>query len=178
MSKLNFYEVDTKYLEYLKNYGDSKVPNYDYKNTKFYVGIILEINGFKYFAPVSSFNEKQRTNFLIKVKDRDSEELVIVSSVRLSFMIPVDDTVIKRFSINNYWNFKSRSLIRKELSWCRENAEPIKKLAQKVYKWGCNEKSYQYKNCCDFKKLEIAYNNYCKQREVAITSTEKENDDK
>ncbi|WP_432643753.1 type III toxin-antitoxin system ToxN/AbiQ family toxin, partial [Clostridium perfringens] len=51
MSKLDFYEVDTKYLEYLKTYGDSSVSDYEYKNTKFYVGIILEVNGFKYFAP-------------------------------------------------------------------------------------------------------------------------------
>ncbi|HFE9854331.1 type III toxin-antitoxin system ToxN/AbiQ family toxin [Clostridium perfringens] len=137
---------------------------------------MLEDNGFKYFAPVSSFPIKQKTNLLIKVNDRNSEELVVVGSVRLSFMIPVDDTVVKRFSINNYWNLKSRSLIRKELSWCRENVESIKKLAQKVYKWGCNEKSYHYKNCCDFRKLEIAYNNYCKQREIAIDKTE--NDDK
>ncbi|EGT3606907.1 type III toxin-antitoxin system ToxN/AbiQ family toxin [Clostridium perfringens] len=172
MGKLDFYEIDTDYLEYLKVYGDPKVPNYDYKNTKFYVGIILEINNFKYFAPVSSFNKKQRTNFLIKVEDKYSEDLVTVSSVRLSFMIPVNDMLIKRFSINNYYNFKSRSLIRKELSWCRNNAEDIKKLARKVYKWGCNEKSYQYKNCCDFRKLEVAYNNYCKQQEAATTIIE------
>ncbi|EPV4647659.1 type III toxin-antitoxin system ToxN/AbiQ family toxin [Clostridium perfringens] len=177
MSKLDFYEVDTKYLEYLKTYGDSSVSDYEYKNTKFYVGIILEVNGFKYFAPVSSFPIKQKTNLLIKVSDKNSKELVVVGSIRLCFMIPVNDTVVKRFSINNYWNFKSKNLIRKELSWCRNNAESIKKLAQKVYKWGCNEKNYNYKNCCDFRKLEIAYNNYCKQREVAITSN-KENDNK
>lgn len=32
MSKLDFHEIDLKYLKYLKTYGDSKVPNYDYKN--------------------------------------------------------------------------------------------------------------------------------------------------
>ncbi|MCX0413787.1 type III toxin-antitoxin system ToxN/AbiQ family toxin [Clostridium perfringens] len=172
MSKLDFYEIDLKYLEYLKTYADSSVSDYKYKNTKFYVGIILEINGLKYFAPVSSFPIKQKTNLLIKVRDKYSEELVVVGSVRLCFMIPVNDTVVKRFIINNYWNTKSISLIRKELSWCRENAEAIKKLAKRVYKWGCNEKDYNYKNCCDFRKLEIAYNNYCKQREVAAISNQ------
>lgn len=36
--KLMFYEVDANYIKYLKENGDNKVPNFEYKkHNKFFV---------------------------------------------------------------------------------------------------------------------------------------------
>ena len=69
--KLKFYEVDSEYIRYLRENGDNKIPNVNYdRHKKFFCGIVLTINNFNYFAPVSSFNTKMHTVFLIMDKDR------------------------------------------------------------------------------------------------------------
>ena len=68
MGKLKFYTINKNYLDYLRENGDSKVPKHDYDNAKFYTGIVFEINNYSYFAPISSFKEQQKTNYLIYVQ--------------------------------------------------------------------------------------------------------------
>ena len=74
--KLKFYEVDSEYIKFLKENADDKIPNLEYENhKKFFCGIVLTINNFNYFAPVSSYNKKAHTAFLILDKDRETNEL-------------------------------------------------------------------------------------------------------
>ena len=84
---LNFYEVNKNYINYLSQFND-KVPKINYSLTgghdKFLCGVIFTINNYNYFAPVSSYNIKQRSNFIIK-----NEKGEPISSLRFSFMIPV-----------------------------------------------------------------------------------------
>ena len=83
--KLDFYEVNVDYVKYLKQF-DSRIPNVEYQNrNKFLCGTLFKINGLNYFAPVSSFNIKQSSNYVIEVGN------VPVGSVRYSFMFPVPD---------------------------------------------------------------------------------------
>lgn len=87
--RLKFYEVDSEYINYLKMNVDNKIPNIEYdKHKKFFCGIVLTINNFNYFAPVSSYNKKAHTVFLIMDKDRKTKELKPISSLRFSFMFP------------------------------------------------------------------------------------------
>lgn len=65
--KLDFYEVNVDYVKYLKQF-DSRIPNVEYQNrNKFLCGTLFKINGLNYFAPVSSFNIKQSSNYVIEV---------------------------------------------------------------------------------------------------------------
>ncbi len=51
-------------VKYLKDNADAKIPNIEYeKHKKFFCGIVLTINNFNYFAPVSSYNKKAHTAF-------------------------------------------------------------------------------------------------------------------
>ena len=96
MKKLNFYNVNNQYIDYLKKF-ESKIPNINYENhKKFCCGILFEINGMKYIAPVSSFKKAQKTNFVIKNTNRQD-----ISSIRFSFMFPIYDELI---SIKNFSN--------------------------------------------------------------------------
>ena len=62
---LNFYDVKEDYAEYLRKF-EHRIPNIHYaSNNKFVCGIVLTVNGFDYFAPISSNTAKQRTNLLI-----------------------------------------------------------------------------------------------------------------
>ena len=51
---LNFYDVKEDYAEYLRKF-EHRIPNIHYaSNNKFVCGIVLTVNGFDYFAPISS----------------------------------------------------------------------------------------------------------------------------
>ena len=53
---MKFYTISSRYIEYLKGFED-KVPNSEdptYQNPKAFIGIVLEIQGHKYLAPLTS----------------------------------------------------------------------------------------------------------------------------
>ena len=161
---LKFYEVDSEYIKYLKENGDDKIPNIEYKkHKKFFCGIVLTINNFNYFAPVSSYNKKVHTSFLIMDKDKETKKLKAISSLRFSFMFPcpIEYLSQKDFSKEDE---KYRNLLRKELRYCNKNREKIKKLANEVYKLGLKEETRKKFNICNFKKLEETYFRYINNR--------------
>ena len=56
--KLNFYDIDSKYTDYLREYDD-KIPYINYNSRdKFLWGIVLSINNTNYYVPVSSNKNK------------------------------------------------------------------------------------------------------------------------
>lgn len=157
MADLDFYEIDTNYLQYLKQI-DSSVPHYSYNtHDKFFCGIVTKMNGFQYFAPISSFKQQQATNLVIKNSDG-----VNIASIRFCFMVPADDSVlkIKDFKLEN--DAKYVGLLSTELTFCRQHELRIQEKAKRVYQFGVDSTHTQYKNCCDFLALEQAANQYVK----------------
>jgi len=152
--KLKFYEVDSEYIKFLKENGDDKIPNIEYeKHKKFFCGIVLTINNFNYFAPVSSYNKKVHTSFLIMDKTKENGEMRAISSLRFSFMFPCPIEYLNQKDFSKE-DKKYQVLLRKELHYCNVNREKIKKLANEVYKLGLKESTRKRFNICDFKKLE------------------------
>ncbi|WP_052335672.1 type III toxin-antitoxin system ToxN/AbiQ family toxin [Faecalispora jeddahensis] len=158
MSQFKFYEVDKEYVKFLQKY-EGKIPNISYDtNDKFVCGVLFVINGMKYFAPISSFTKQQKTNVLIK-----SASGKIISSVRLSFMFPIPDQLVrvKDFSKEEY---RYRRLLMEELDFCNKNSHKIVKKALYIYqtvKDGSD--ALLKKNCCDFDRLESVYTQYLLQ---------------
>lgn len=145
-NKLRFYEVSPKYIEYLKQF-DYKIPDIVYEDReKFLAGVLFTINGLNYFAPVSSFNKQQRTNFLIKVGDYP------VGSIRLSFMFPVPSSAIR---LKNFDNEKLdyQKLVQLEYRYCNKNRCAIRSKAQDIYQLQKHD-SFYHKHCCNFSLLE------------------------
>lgn len=151
---INFYTVDINYLNELKKI-EKKVPNTEYAtNKKFFCGVVLTINGYNYFAPISSFKKKQQTN--IAIYNNNDE---IISTIRFCFMIPIKKEHLRIKDISKITDTKYQKLLSRELQFCNQNEDIIKKAAHRVYNYGTNPNHKQYKNCCDFKKLEEYLNN-------------------
>lgn len=172
MGKLKFYDIDINYINYLKKF-DKQVPNVNYhKYNKFFCGVVFQINKFNYFAPVTSFNKQQRTNFLIRDKGR------AISSIRFCFMLPAFDCVLqlKDFS-DKPQTYKD--LINAEIKYCNQNVDKIYKKAQEVYKIGTNKNHPLAYTCCDFKLLEKKSSNYTPEltKTIQQIATTNENED-
>lgn len=155
MSKFKFYEVDKEYVKFLQKH-EGKIPNISYDtNDKFVCGVLFDINGIKYFAPVSSFTKQQKTNVLIK-----SASGKIISSVRLSFMFPIPDQLVRVKDFSREEN-RYKRLLMEELDFCNKNSHKIVKKALYIYqavKDGSD--ALLKKNCCNFDRLESVYTQY------------------
>lgn len=159
-----FYEVSDEYREYLWE-QERKVPKNDYeKNNKFFCGIVLEINGYKYYAPISSFTIKQRTNILIYDTENPRKCL---SSIRFSFMIPVPEEHLeyKDFSKED---IQYMNLLMKEYNYCKGIKDTIYKTAERVYNWGINKDNPISSSCCDFKLLEKLHDEYIEKNKTIV----------
>ena len=60
-AQFGFYEIDIDYLKYLNEHDSEVYYNFKYKkDLKPFIGIILLVNEFEYFIPLSSAKENIR----------------------------------------------------------------------------------------------------------------------
>lgn len=61
---IQFYEINPDYIDYLANFAPHIFHNKqkNQNNSRKYIGIVLSINNFDYFVPLSSFKEKHKNN--------------------------------------------------------------------------------------------------------------------
>ncbi len=158
--KLDFFDVDKEYIRYLQNSefdqrGFTCVPNMEYGNReqKFLCGIVLRVNGFNYYVPVTSYKKQQSENILIKFKDNPDNP--IKGSLRFNYMIPVPDECIHLRIIANEPSEKRRIFLWKQLKYIQSISDRIYKKAERTYK---SVKKGFYPNlrqyACDFDLLE------------------------
>ena len=171
MADLKFYEIDAAYINYLLKI-DERVPRVDYSASsrydKFLCGIVLTINGHDYFAPITSFKEPQRTNILIK-----NTQGRVLSSIRLSFMIPIPPGVASLKDIDAEPSQGYKFLLFNELRFCNRNADYIRERARIIYDAVTVKKTpMMVKNCCNFKALEAACAEYIKMHSADTTPSE------
>ncbi len=168
MKQLDFYTVDLEYVKHLQKgekntRGFSRVPNIDYgydKKRKFLCGVVLQINGIKYYVPVTSYKQQMRDNFLVY-----SRSGKVVSSLRFNYMFPVPDGLIERRVINDEPDIAYRTLLAQELQYCIKNQNEILRLAKRTYKRVIMGKDpgLTY-NSCNFALLEQLCHDYTKAK--------------
>ena len=176
-NKLKWYIADKEYVNYLRQF-DEKVENIDY-NTKLkpYIGILITINEFNYYVPISSAKEKhykiREGMDFIKIMQDDK----IIGVLNLNNMIPILDEnveVLKYKEIENYRDFGSDkektlyiSFLSFELNLINDKMEKIKKSAMKLYNEKINNPiSNISKRCCNFKLLEEKGQLYNKNKDI------------
>ena len=148
---LKFYDIDENYVKYLQSI-DTQIPNISYTtNNKFICGVVLNINNFNYYAPISSNPQLQRTN--LPIFDKHSK---IIATIRFCFMFPASLSVLteKNFKSINSVDSKYADLLAVEYNYCLSNESKILTKAKSVYEIGCNKNHRFNYTCCDFKLLE------------------------
>lgn len=173
--ELKLYTIDNDYLGYLFN-ADGRVMFWNsdnYKNERKYVGVVLTINDFRYFAPLSSpkesdyyykDNEKKIRKSIIPIVRLVTDDGNLLAKVKLCSMIPVKNEHIALYDISTEPDQKYQSLVTKEMVCIRKQTDEIIKNARVLY----NQKTKGYSNIkyleytIDFKKLETACLDYKK----------------
>lgn len=158
--KLKIYEIDAKYLAYMKSYAEHIFYDSKDKSSRKYIGIILEIEGVKYFAPLSSFKNKHKkmdegVDF-IKIKD--------YAVININNMIPVPEGCYHLVDVNGEKDPHYKYLLQAEAREINRQKNRIVKNAGIVrsHKIAKENTTSLGKRCNDFISLESACNNYRK----------------
>lgn len=158
-NRLSFFYVDENYADFLRQNYDSRIPNItskEYTNKKFFIGIVMKINGFDYLAPVSSNIGMNELTF--GIKDKDNE---VISTVRPNYMFPVVKDTYKIVQFNKIKSRFYKYLLREEWQYCNKHRAEICELAKHIYD---KRTMYDYSSvaerklfqsaCCNFNRLE------------------------
>ena len=129
-----FYIVSDEYIAYLSKIESHVMKNKPDERTyhRKYVGILTEINGLKYFVPMSSPKDKDyengkiRKNNLTTIYMRSKEKLY--GTLRFNSMIPVPSSELTDYKINDEGDFSYKMLMLAEYNFCKDNREKIEKL--------------------------------------------------
>jgi protein AbiQ len=169
MSKLRLYNVSDEYIEYIHMFDKRVFLNKSEKHGRKYLGIVLKINGFNYFVPLSSPKESDhmiidgkkiiRKNIIpiIRIISTDihgNEELK--GTLKFSNMIPVPDHALSEYDLVGERDINYKILVLKELEFIKVNKEQIIKNAQILYNQRkFNDPKINYlKNTIEFELLE------------------------
>ncbi len=130
--KLKLYVIDINYIKYLQQFdkqvlfGDSE----HYIKERKYLGVVLKIDNYEYFAPLSPPKEsdyfyKQREKLIRKssmtIIRLVSDKGVLLGKIKLNNMIPVPKECLTLYDLDNEPDTKYKDLVTDELVCIRKN---------------------------------------------------------
>ena len=126
---IRIYEIKSEYVKYLGNYQKHIFSQSNGKERRKYIGIVLEINGMKYFAPLSSYKDKHK-------KMRETVDFIKIKKyavINLNNMIPVPADQIIELDINKEKDLNYRYLLQAESREVNRQKSRIRKNTEIVY---------------------------------------------
>lgn len=158
---MKLYRIKEEYYDLLHNYDNRVLYNKGEKRP--YVGVVLKINNFNYYIPLSSPKPKHLT--MKNNKDFIKLDGGNLGALNINCMLPVDAKNLIKFDINQE-SPKYRDLLRNQLVELKSSKETILKNAEYIYSLHniASEdltpfQSKLLNRCCNFKQLErVCYN--------------------
>lgn len=154
---MKFYHIKNDYINFLRQF-DSKVPE-NKNETRPYVGIVLEINSTKYYAPFSSPKPKHKK--MKNGKDFRKINNGIYGVINFNNMIPVVDSELILIDIDHIEDVKYRRLLQNQYNAIKKDANAILRTAQNLRTLIFADENTLSEHdkivksrCCDLKLLE------------------------
>ena len=167
--QLNLYNISDEYINYLRKFDHRIYESKEEvrKHHRKYLGIVLSINCFNYYIPLSSPKNTDYINIenneirksivpIIRIIGKDkNKNNKLYGTLRVSNMIPVPITEITPYCIQNEKDKKYKNLILAELRFIKKNTKMIIKNANVLYKQKEKNVNIIYiQNTLNFKLLE------------------------
>ena len=154
---MKVYRIKDEYISYLRSKEQQILKNKNGKRP--YVGVILMINNFNYYVPLSSPKPKHKT--MKNSKDFHKIAGGTYGAINFNKIIPVPNECIISFRFENEENKEYRSLLQNQYKVISTLEEIIKKKSEMIYKlFHTNDEDLtsadlkiKYR-CCDFDLLE------------------------
>lgn len=130
MRGLKLYEINPKYIKYLAQYQEHIFISDGNKASRKYIGIVLQINGMNYFAPLSSFKPKHK-------KMKESVDFIKIRDyavININNMVPVPEGEYHLVDVNGTKDMQYRYLMQAESREINRQRNRIIKNADIVYK--------------------------------------------
>ena len=166
MERLSFVLVDFNYCDYLRK-SDPCVPyTMEQKSNRPFVGVLLQIHGMSYYAPLSSPKPKH-------IKMKNQIDLLKINGgqygvINFNNMIPVHNNsvvpiILTASSDDSSASLQYKALLSNQLTWCNANKDSIIRTAQKLHNIITKGKAWDKlkARCCDFVQDEILLKQYC-----------------
>lgn len=151
---MKFYEVDSRYIDYLLPFAPHLFRNKQagQQNERKYIGVVLEVNGMKYFAPLSSYKPKHET----MKNGLDFIKVGNYAVININNMFPVPEKCYTYVDFNRERNQQYKKLLITEYRIILGLQDKIRKNAAEVYKQKIQSgnKTALTKRCNDFLLLE------------------------
>lgn len=170
MSEFRLYDVSDGYINYLRQFDKRVYSNKEDGRVhgRKYLGVVFEINGYKYFVPMSS---PKKSDYIYDKGDKlirknvtpifrmtalnDNKKIEVKGTLRFSNMIPVKETVLIDYDVVNEKDEDYKILVLKEIDFIRKNISKIKKNAKLIYNQKAKNLNIGYlESTLDFKMLE------------------------
>lgn len=163
MDNIKIFEINTAYIDYLAPYAPHLFRNRQkgQANERKYIGVVLQINGLNYFAPLSSFKQKH-------IKMREGLDFLKIKNyavINLNNMFPVPMSECRYVNFSDVKDPSYKSLLLSEYRFIKSIQDKIKKNAAALYKHKQinGDKTPLAKRCNDFALLETMCKKYrCK----------------
>ena len=158
MNKLKIVIVNPKYCSYLRKYDSKVIYNSGNKINRPFVGVLFEVNQFKYFAPLASPKEKHlKMNNTIDFMKIDRGKM---GAINFNNMIPLKDNVYTIINlqrkINSIEELKYQKLLIEQYLWLNAHYIQVCDKAKKLYEFYNKDRLDKKikQRCCNFKMLE------------------------
>ena len=152
MEKVKIFSVSDRYIAYLRQDARLKIVFDNKENvrshTRKYLGVVFRHDEYNYFIPFSSpkssdyILQPDGSNQIRKsivpivrmiTTDTASGKVELKGTLKLSNMIPVPDSELTPYSINDEKDLNYRMIVEKEYDFIKSNISTILKYAQVIY---------------------------------------------
>jgi len=157
-SLLRLVYIDSKYIKFLYSFDNHVMYNKGQRRP--YIGILFEVKGHKYYAPLTHPKEK------FKIMKNDVDFMRIkggeLGAINFNNMIPVRNEAVIPINTKDIKDMKYKLLIINQLKFFDEHETNILDRATKLY-YSYKKKTLRpavMKRCCDFLNLEKVAKRY------------------
>lgn len=155
---IRLVNIDSKYVRFL--FSIDKKVMYNKGQKRPYIGILFEVRGHKYYAPLTSPKEK----FLSMKNDVDFMRIKggTLGAINFNNMIPVCENAVSPINTSEIKDIKYKMLLINQIKFFDEYETEIINRATKLYKAYKSKKLRKAveERCCNFFNLEKAVKKY------------------
>ena len=163
---MKLYKVDMDYYNYL-HYYEPKIPYIEHeKQNRPFIGIVLNVNGKNFFAPLTS--PKKKHLIMKDMQDFLKIDNGRLGGINLNNMMPIPRSCLERINLYSIKDYKYRYMLIRQMSWINKNGLRIQNRARNLYYLVLYKHTTQalLNRCCDFRLLERVCDAYMKENNL------------